>query len=100
MSAFEVCHQGMKGLFSNLPSDNLFNKVVLKDVEGKTFEVENLSLVKMLGDYHCDVVAKDHKGHRSYRVRLEKNPKFTHLYRIIDVKGQRLTSPYQWKEKL
>lgn len=100
MSAFEVCHKGMKGLFGNLPNHELFNKTVLKDVKDKTFEVESLSLIKMFGDYNCDVVAKDHKGHRSYRVRLEKNPKFTHLYRIIDVKGQRLASPYQWKEKL
>ena len=100
MSAFEVCHKGMTELFNNSPSKRLFNKVVLKDVENEVFEVEQLSLIKMLGDYDCDVIAKDHKGHRSYRVKLEKNPKFAHLYRIIDVKGQRLTSSYQWEEKL
>lgn len=100
MSAFEVCHKGMTELFSNNPSSSFFNKTVLKDVKEEVFEVEQLSLIKMLGDYNCDVIAKDHKGHRSYRVRLEKNPKFSHLYRIVDVKGQRLTSSYQWEEKL
>ena len=100
MNGFEVCHKGMKTLFNNLPNSNFFNQSVLNDVKEVTFEIEKISLIKMIGDYHCDVIAKDHKGHRGYRVKLEKNPSFTHYYRIADVKGQKLSSSYQWKEQL
>ena len=100
MNGFEVCHKGMESLFNNLPKTEMFSESVINDVKEVNFEVEKISLIKMYGDYHCDVIAKDNKGHRSYRVNLEKNPKFTHLYQITNVKGQKLTSTYQWKEQL
>lgn len=81
MIPMEVCYQGMKSLFSNSPKESFFNKSVLNDVKEHTFEIENISLIKTLGDYHCDIVAVDHKGHRSYRVKLEKNSRFPHLYK-------------------
>lgn len=100
MEAFEVCHKGMKSLFDNYPTINFFNKSVLNDVKEVKFEVEKIGLIKMLGEYDCDVVVKDQKGHRSYRVKLEKNSKFPHLYQIVDVKGQKIVSPYQWRDDL
>lgn len=100
MEAFEVCHKGMKSLFDNYPTNNFFNKSVLNDVKEVKFEVEKIGLIKMLGEYDCDVVVKDHLGHRSYRVKLEKNSKFPHLYQIVDVKGQKIVSSYQWRDEL
>jgi len=90
----------MKSFFDNDPSEDFFHKDVLKDVQSTKFEMEGISLIKVVDNYTCDVVAKDTKGHRSYRVGLEKNPKFPHLYKIFDVKGQQIVSPYQWRENL
>ena len=47
-----------------------------------------MTLVKMINHYTCDVVIKDLKGFRSYRVSLERNSRFENFYRITDVKGK------------
>ncbi len=100
MESFEVCHHGMKSLFDNYPKKDFFNKSVLNDVKEVKFEVEKIGLIKMIGEYDCDVVVKDHKGHRSYRVKLEKNSSFPLHYKIVDVKGQKIVSSYQWRDEL
>lgn len=88
----------MKELFENAPSEKLFNKSVLKEVKEKVFNIESIELVKALIGSRCDVVAKDSKGHRSFRVTLEKNANFPYFFKILDIKEQRLVSSYQWKE--
>jgi hypothetical protein len=88
----------MKQLFENAPSENLFHKSVLKGVNQRTFDIESIELVKTLSGSRCDVVAKDSKGHRSFRVMLEKNANYPHYYKIFNIKEQRLVSNYQWKE--
>ncbi|MBG60553.1 MAG: hypothetical protein CMJ16_08860 [Peredibacter sp.] len=100
MSVIEVCHYGMKSLFENNPKKALFNKSVLEDVKEHTFNIEEISLIKVLGGHRCDVVAKDAKGHRSFRVILEKNSTFSHFYKISDVREQKLVSKYQWRASL
>ena len=75
-------------------------KTLLKDVEKLKFEIDKITLVKVRDNYHCDVVARDAKGHRSYKVKLEKNSKFPHFYKIFDIQGQKIISTYQWKGDL
>jgi len=96
----ETCYMGMRELFDNHPTEKLFNKSVLKDVKEHIFEIEEIGLIKELSGFRCDVVAKDSKGHRSFRVALEKNASFPHFYKIADVKEQRLVTPYQWEDSL
>ena len=99
-TSFEACFYGMKGLFLNNPSEELFHASVIKGVQGKNFKIEKITLVKLIDGYTCDVIVRDAKGHRSYRVKLEKNSKFPHLYRIADVRGQKIVSVYQWRSRL
>ena len=85
----------MQALFNNDATEEHFNKDVLKEVADKKFEIESITLVKVIDSLNCDVVAKDNKGFRSYRVGLEKSKKFAHFHRIVDVKGQKIESSYQ-----
>lgn len=97
-STFETCHYGMKAIFEHNTNLDLHHKKVIADLKDHRFEIEKITLVKVKDDFHCDVVAKDKKGFRSYAVVLEKNAKFQHLYRIFDVRGVKLVSSYQWKD--
>ena len=99
-NTFRTCLFGMNTLFNNNPDEHLFNKNVLKEVKEHSFSVDEIILVKVKGTYHCDVVTKDSKGFRSYLVTLEKNSSFRHLYRILDVKGQKIISKYQRSERI
>ena len=100
-SQLEVCYYGGKTLFlENAPHRELFNKSTLNDVEGKIFKMNDILLVKTIGNNACDLVIEDDRGRRSYRLELEKNSKFEHFYRIANIKGQKLISPYQWEDKL
>jgi len=96
-SSFEACYFGMKSIFENNSTKKLVHQKVLDDLKATHFEVEDITLVKMVNGLHCDVIAKDSKGYRSYAVTLEKNSKFDHLHRIFDVRGQKIVSPYQWR---
>lgn len=89
----------MNGIFLGEADDDLVNEQVLKDVKGQKFSVENITLVKMINSYKCDVVVRDSKGFRSYLVTLERAAKFEYGFRVADVKGQKLVSNYQWEEK-
>jgi hypothetical protein len=90
----------MSDLFNHSTNEKLHHKKLISDVEKTVFNIENITLIKVLDSTHCDVVARDHKGHRSYKVTLEKNAKFTYFYRVFDVKGQKLISPYQYERTL
>ena len=96
-SSFEACLYGMERIFEHNATEELVHKKVINDLKDHHFDIEEITLVKMRSGLHCDVVAKDLKGYRSYAVTLEKNSKFDHLYRIFDVRGQKITSTYQWK---
>jgi len=96
----EACQVGMTSLFDNNPMEELFHKTVLKDTKDHNFKIDEITLIKVIDNYNCDVVVKDPKGHRSYRIALEKNSRFPHFYRIFDVRGQKLVSSYQWKANL
>ncbi|GAB4017675.1 MAG: hypothetical protein Fur0010_18490 [Bdellovibrio sp.] len=96
-SSFEACYFGMKSIFENNSTDKLVHKKVLDDLKTTHFEVEDITLVKVVNGLHCDVVAKDSNGYRSYAVTLEKSSKFDRLYRIFDVRGQKMVSSYQWR---
>ncbi|PIP93485.1 MAG: hypothetical protein COW00_14635 [Bdellovibrio sp. CG12_big_fil_rev_8_21_14_0_65_39_13] len=87
----------MKSVFENNSTKKLVHQKVLDDLKTTHFEVEEITLLKMVNGLHCDVIAKDSEGYRSYAVTLEKNSKFDHLYRIFDVRGQKMVSAYQWK---
>jgi hypothetical protein len=97
-STLEACHYGMESIFEHNPSADLHHKKVIKDLKDHHFKIDEISLVKVKDGLHCDVVAKDAKGFRSYAVTLEKNAKFPHLYRVFDVRGQKIVSKYQWRE--
>jgi hypothetical protein len=88
----------MEAIFEHNTSTELHHKKVIKDLKDKQFQIEEISLVKVRDGHHCDVVARDAKGFRSYSVTLEKNAKFPHLYKIFDVQGQKIVSKYQWRE--
>ncbi len=98
LSSFEVCLNGMHSIFENQESKSLVSDNVLNDVKDHQFQIEKITLVKLIDDYQCDVVAKDRKGHRSYKVQLDKSSKNPHLYKIVDIKGQAIVSNYQWKD--
>lgn len=88
----------MTSIFNGDASDELVNEKVLADTAGQDFKVEAITLVKLIDSYTCDVVVKDGQGYRSYLVSLEKDHKFDHDYRILDVQGQKLISNYQWEK--
>jgi hypothetical protein len=94
-NTFETCHAGMKSIFQNNPNGELMNEKVMKDLENKTFKVDSIHLVKVIDSYNCDVFSKDPKGVRRYHVSLEKNAKFAHFYRIMDVREKKVSSRYQ-----
>jgi len=71
------------------------NKKLVKDLEKVKFDVEKIHLVKMIDSFSCDVFTTDPKGVRRYQVALEKNTRFTHLYRLIDIKERKISSRYQ-----
>ena len=96
-STMEVCLYGMESIFSNNANEDLLNESVLKDTEKIRFEIEEITLIKVINDYLCDVVVKDPKGYRSYIVRLEKSSKNPYFYKIFNVKGQKFVSTYQWR---
>ena len=99
MSGFETCLYGMESLFNNERNSDLLGPSTIEDLDkiDKKFHIEKIILIKMKNAFSCDVVAKDNKGYLSYHVDLEKNSKFPHHYRILNIKGQKLTSPYQWR---
>ena len=99
-STFEACYQGMKALFNNDATEEHFNKDVLKEAGDQKFAIESITLVKVIDGLSCDVVAKDNKGIRSFHVGLEKSTNFSHFYRIVDVKGQKIESSYQLGDSL
>ena len=84
-------------IINNSPSADLINESVLKDLSETSFKAEGITLVKLINNFECDVIVRDSKGHRSYLVNLEKNSKFKHLYKILNVKGQKIVSRYQWR---
>lgn len=90
-----ICHKGADEFFSNSPSKNFFKKSFFK--EKTDFKIDRIILVKFLNSYSCDLVIKDSKGHRSYLVKLEKNLKYPHHYKISKIIGQKLVSTYQIK---
>ena len=96
----ETCYFGMKAIFGNSPDPDLTASQVIDELKGTTFKVEDITLVKMIDPYLCDVVVKDTKGFRGYAVTLEKNVNLPHLYRIVDVKGKKLVAAYQWENNL
>ncbi|MBI2522485.1 MAG: hypothetical protein HYV97_18840 [Bdellovibrio sp.] len=99
-STVEACYFGMKSIIGNAPDPDLVSSQVINDLTQQKFNVEDITLVKLVDLYLCDVVVRDTRGFRSYAVTLEKNLNFPHLYRILDVKGQKLVSEYQWEKSL
>ena len=99
-TTLEACHYGMKSIFENSPDESLLSEKIIKDIKDKNFEVEELSLIKVIDGYNCDVVIRDTKGYRSYLVSLEKNSKFDHFYKVLSIEEQKLVSTYQWRKKL
>mgnify|MGYP001613841272 FL=1 len=96
----ETCYFGMKSIMGNAPDPDMVSSQVINDLVQQKFKIEDITLVKQVDPYLCDVVVRDARGFRSYAVSLEKNFNFPHLYRILDVKGQKLVSEYQWEKNL
>ena len=96
-NTMESCMHGIQSVFNNTPNKELVDDSVIKDLKGHKFRVEKITLVKAIDSYSCDVVARDSKGHRSYRLTLDKNSEFTHGFKITNIKGQKIISKYQWE---
>ena len=96
-SPLETCLYGMESVFNNNPTEALVDKSVTEDIKKLkiTFDIERIYLIKNLDSSHCDVVTKDNIGFRNYRVTPERNSKFKHLYRILDVLETQIESRYQ-----
>jgi hypothetical protein len=94
-NTFEACYFGMKGIFDNNPDIELIDNKVIKDLKDIKFSVDSIHLIKVNDSFNCDVLSRDAKGVRRYRVALEKNARFSHLYKILDVKEAKVTSRYQ-----
>ena len=99
-SPLEACYYGLKSLFDNNPNEKLLNHKILNDVKARKFEIDKITLIKVINNYRCDVVVRDTEGYRSYKVELERNSKFPYFYKIFDIKGQKIISSYQWKGDL
>lgn len=89
----------MRGIFLGSVDEDLVKKEVIEAAKAMKFQIEDITLVKMIGTLNCDVVVKDLKGYRAYQVSLERSSKFEYEYRIADVKGQKLKSEYQWSDR-
>ena len=94
-STFETCLYGMQQIIENNPAENLVNAKVIKDLSDVQMKVDYIHLVKVVNSFTCDVFTKDPNGVKRYLVSLEKNSKFPHKFRILDVKGQKVDSRYQ-----
>lgn len=95
-STFEACYFGMKKIVENDPSENLLNKSIIEDIEKlkDNFSVELLGQVKVLDPFRCDVFIKERRGTRRFQVTLEKNAKFPHLYKLLDVIEKKIDQEY------
>ena len=85
----------MQSIVNNNPRVELMNNKLVKDLKKVSFDVEKIHLVKMIDGFSCDVFTTDPKGIRRYQVVLEKNTRFAHLYRLIDIKERKISSRYQ-----
>ncbi len=85
-------------MFNNNPDNELLDNSIIKDMKEHHFKIEQISLVKQLDGFSCDVVAKDSKGFRSYLVELDKSQSFKHLYKVKNIRGQKIKSAYQWRK--
>lgn len=94
-TSMETCFYGMEQIINNNPKENLINEKVIKDLKNNDFKVDSIHLIKVLSSFSCDVFTKDSKGIRRYQVSLEKNSKFEHKFRILDVKGMKVDARYQ-----
>lgn len=96
-STMETCFYGMESIFNNDPSETLLNKTILKDLKKNQaqFEVSGIHLIKVINHFECDVFSKDKKGVRRFLVKLEKNTKFKHLYKVLDISERKVDSRYQ-----
>ena len=99
VTALDVCQQGMRHILLHQEDEDLVSEEVIKAAKSMQFQIEAITLVKMIGALNCDVVVKDAKGYRGYRVSLGRSSKHKFEYQIIDVKGQKLISDYQWSNK-
>lgn len=96
-SNMEACYYGMDAILNNNPNEEVVNSKVIEGLikDKVSFDVERIHLIKFIDGFHCDVVTKDPKGFRNFRVTLEKNSKFKHLYKILDVREKQIESRYQ-----
>jgi hypothetical protein len=94
-TSFETCLYGMNSIINNNPDLELVHKNIIKDLKSVKFNVDRVHLIKAIDNFSCDVFVKGGKGVRRYLVALEKNSKFKHLYRILDIKGKKVNSRYQ-----
>ena len=97
-SALETCFHGMKSIFEHTLNKDLLDKSLLDALEKKTFKIDRITLVKEIDGFTCDVITQDAKGHRAYRVSLAKDGDFKHLYKILNIRGQKIKSNYQWRD--
>jgi hypothetical protein len=89
---------GMRAVFNNASNEDLLDKSVILDLKEHQFKIDKITLIKVIDNYTCDVVAKDSKGHRSYRVQLAKSSRYPHLFKIQNIKGQKIKATYQWRD--
>lgn len=94
-NSLEACYFGMESIVRNSPSKDLVNQKLIKELEDVTFKVDQIHLIKIVDSFSCDVFTTDPKGVRRYQVSLEKNDRFAHLYRLIDIKEKKINSRYQ-----
>ena len=96
-SSMEACFYGMDAIFSNGDKPDLVDQKVTDDIRDNkiNFKVDRIHLVKYIDGFSCDVVSFDPKGYRSFRVLLEKNQKYDHLYKISNVAERKIKSSYQ-----
>ena len=85
----------MQSIVNNNPKMELMNNKLIKDLQKISFSVEKIHLAKMIDSFSCDVFTTDSNGVRRYQVALEKNTRFTYLYRLIDIKERKVDSRYQ-----
>lgn len=85
----------MNSVFDNNPRHELIGSKVIKDLKEMKFKIDKIHLVKVNDNYNCDVFTKDSKGVRRYNVSLDKSIHFSHLYKIVDIKEDKVDSRYQ-----
>lgn len=94
-NTMDTCLKGMRSVVNNYANKDLVDQKIVKEVSSTSFKVDYIHLVKVIDEFHCDVLTRDPKGVRRFFVSLDKSMRFKHGFMIKDIKELKVSSRYQ-----